>query len=139
MTPVGDTHIYLAMLSVIVGQTPSMDDAALIILRILMAATIVLATIVLLWAFPYVRRVYRQRAEDVPELRRLYVKDRWALIATLLIGWPVAWSLGLLLGWIDDVLPWPWWGISLLLGLDMLLWGVVDDAISFWRYRNGRH
>jgi hypothetical protein len=95
------------------------------------------ATAIVSWL--YVRWVVKQAKEPPRELRRILTRDGRIALGALIIGSMTAYSL---IRFIDPRLlppiPSPWGLIVASFGVDLLLWGVTDDALTFRRYRRER-
>jgi hypothetical protein len=88
-------------------------------------------------SYRYVRRVVGDSIDRSRELRRLVYRNRRVALAGFIIAALIAYTL-LRLSFPEAGMPViqpPWTSITIAVVLDLLLWGVIADAIAFYRLR----
>ena len=102
----------------------------------IMVLSMVMLSFTAIVSWLYVRWVVKQAKEPPRELRRILTRDGRIALGALIIGVMTVYGL---VRFIDPLLlpaiPSPWGLIVAAFGVDLLLWGVTDDALTFRRYR----
>jgi hypothetical protein len=88
-------------------------------------------------AYVYVERVVGDGVTRSRELRRLVSRNRRVALSGGIIAALVAYTLVRLTfpEWGIPIIPPPWTTICIGIAVNMLLWGVIADAIAFYRLR----
>lgn len=108
-----------------------MDD----VLAFGMAVIVGIESVLAIVAAGYIVRVYRARHEDAPFLTRLVKRDVRVAAGGLLITIVVVYSLvAFAFEW--DFIPRPWASVLIGLGIALMEYGVISDAIVFYRERS---